>query len=55
MARLDAKHGRQNNDQATDKMLQAMRGYAENNGDWITYYRYDDNATVVDDVYDEAD
>ena len=26
-------------------MFQAMRGYAENNGDWITYYRYDAAAT----------
>jgi hypothetical protein len=54
MARIDTKHGRQNNDQATDKILQAMRGYAENNGDWITYYRFNDAATVMDPVYDEA-
>lgn len=54
MARVDSKRGRFNNDQSSDKILQAMRGYAENNGDWITYFRYDDLSTVVDDVYDEA-
>jgi hypothetical protein len=54
MARIDTKRGRQNPDQATDNILKAMRGYAENNGDWITYYRYDDNATMMDSVYDEA-
>jgi hypothetical protein len=31
-----------------------MRGYAENNGDWITYFRFNANASVMDDVYDEA-
>ena len=54
MARVDSKRGRFNNDQATDNILQGMRGYAENNGDWLTYFRYDDLATVSDDVYDEA-
>ena len=54
MARIDTKRGRNNADSATDKILQAMRGYAENNGDWITYYHYDADATVMDDVYDEA-
>ena len=54
MTRIDSKRGRLNSDQATDKIFQAMRGYAENNGDWISYYRYDDAATVMDSVYDEA-
>jgi len=54
MARIDRKRGRINVDQSTDKILQAMRGYAEVNGDWLTYMRYDDMATVTDDVYDEA-
>lgn len=54
MARVDSKRGRFNNDQATDKILTAMRGYAENNGDWITYYRMNADATVMDPVYDEA-
>jgi hypothetical protein len=55
MARIDTKRGlRSNADQATDKILQALRGYAENNGDWITYYKYDDALTVMDEVYDEA-
>ena len=49
MSRIDNKRGlRSNVDQATDKIFQAMRGYAENNGDWISYYRYDDAATVMD-------
>lgn len=54
MARVDHKRGRLNTDQATDKILSAMRGYAENQGDWLTYYRFDELHTVVDDVYDEA-
>lgn len=54
MARVDRKRGVFNNDQATDKILAAMRGYAENNGDWITYYRFDPDNTVMDAVYDEA-
>jgi hypothetical protein len=54
MARVDHKRGRLNTDQATDKILSAMRGYAENQGDWITYYRFDELSTIVDDVYDEA-
>jgi len=54
MARVDHKRGRLNTDQATDKILTAMRGYAENQGDWLTYYRFDPLSTVMDDVYDEA-
>ena len=54
MTRIDSKRGRLNSDQATDKIFQAMRGYAANNGDWISYYRYDDASTVMDSVYDEA-
>jgi len=54
MARVDRKRGRFNADQATDSILHAMRGYAENQGDWITYYRLDPDATVMDAVYDEA-
>jgi hypothetical protein len=54
MARMDGKRGRFNNDQATDSILEGMRGYAENNGDWLTYFRFDPLSTVMDDVYDEA-
>lgn len=54
MSRIDHKRGRLNADQATDKIFQAMRGYAENNGDWIWYYRFNEAATVMDPVYDEA-
>lgn len=54
MSRIDHKRGRFNSDQATDKMFQAMRGYAENNGDWITYYRLNAGVSVLDDVYGEA-
>lgn len=54
MARLDDKRGRFNNDQATDSILQGLRGYAENNGDWLWYYRFDPLSTLMDDVYDEA-
>lgn len=54
MSRIDHKRGRMNADSATDKMLTAMRGYAENNGDWISYYRFNEAATITDPVYDEA-
>lgn len=54
MSRIDHKRGRLNADQATDKMFVAMRGYAENNGDWITYYRFNRLATQYHPVYDEA-
>ena len=54
MARVDRKRGRFNNDQATDNILEAMRGYADNNGDWVAYLRFDPLSTVMDDVYDEA-
>lgn len=54
MSRIDHKRGRLNSDQATDKMFSAMRGYAENNGDWISYYRYNPAATQTDPVYGEA-
>lgn len=53
MARIDRKRGRMNNDQATDRMFAAMRGYAENNGDWLTYFRYDDASTQMHPVWDE--
>lgn len=53
MSRIDRKRGRLNNDQATQRMLQAMRGYAINNGDWLTYYRYDGASTQVHPVWDE--
>ena len=54
MARVDTKRGRFNNDQATDSILHAMRGYAENNGDWLSYFRFSPQATIMDAVYDEA-
>lgn len=54
MARIDDKRGRFNNDQATDSILQGLRGYAENNGDWLSYYRLDPLSTIMDPVYDEA-
>jgi hypothetical protein len=54
VARIDHKRGRLNSDQATDKVFAAMRGYAENNGDWIAYYRFNRAATQYHPVYDEA-
>lgn len=54
MSRIDHKRGRLNADQATDKIFTAMRGYAENNGDWIAYYRLNKLATTYGSVYDEA-
>ena len=54
MTRIDRKRGRLDVDQATDKIFSAMRGYAENNGDWISYYRLNEAAVVRDEVYDEA-
>lgn len=55
MARVDGKRsGRFNVDQESDAILKAMGGYQQAQGDWLAYYRWDPQATVMDDVYDEA-
>lgn len=54
MARIDWKKGRWTADQETDRIYKAMRGWRDVSGDWIDYYRYNEAATVIDPIYDEA-
>lgn len=54
MSRIDAKRGRFNPDFETDQMLGAMAGWAEVDGDWLNYFRFDPGRSAADDVYDEA-
>lgn len=54
MSRLDWKNGRFMADVETDKIYTAMRGWRDVSGDWIDYYRFNEAATIVDDIYDEA-
>lgn len=55
IGRLDWKHGRHfNADSETDRIYQAMRGWRDVSGDWIDYYHYNEVATTVDPIYDEA-
>lgn len=54
MSRLDWKAGRWTADVETDQIYMSMRGWRDVSGDWIDYYRYNEAATQVDDIYDEA-
>lgn len=54
MGRLDWKKGRWSADQETDRIYKAMRGWRDVSGDWIDYYRFNQAATVLDPIYDEA-
>ena len=54
MGRLDWKRGRWSADQETDRMFKAMRGWRDVAGDWLDYYRFDQGATQIDPIYDEA-
>lgn len=46
MSRLDWKKGRFSPDLETDKLLSGLRGWRDVNGDWLNYFRYDNNATT---------
>lgn len=46
MSRADWKRGRFNADYETDKMFQGLRGWRDVNGDWLNYYRFNEDATT---------
>lgn len=54
MARIDWKKGRFSSDAVTDRMYAKMRGWRDVYGDWIDYYRFDQENTQIDPIYDEA-
>lgn len=54
MGRVDWKKGRWSADQETDRIYKAMRGWRDVAGDWIDYYRFSQDATTLDPIYDEA-
>jgi hypothetical protein len=55
VARVDGKRSaRFNPDQESDAILKAMEGYQYAQGDWLAYYRWNPQATAMDEVYDEA-
>jgi hypothetical protein len=54
MSRLDFKVGRWTADVETDQIYFAMKGWRDVSGDWIDYYKYNESATQLDDIYDEA-
>lgn len=53
MPKLDWKAGRFNPDQETDRIFQAMRGWQAVDGDWVSYYHFNEALSSIDDVYDE--
>ena len=54
MVRLDWKRGRFSSDVETKKILDGMEGWQNHYGDQLRYYRYDEDASEMDPVYDEA-
>src|SRR5215469_715695 len=54
ISRLDYKIGRWTADVETDQIYIAMEGWRQVSGDWIDYYRFNADATIVDNIYDEA-
>lgn len=54
MSRLDYKRGRFNSDFETNRIFKAMEGWRKSYGDVLRYYRFDEAASEIDPVYDEA-
>lgn len=54
MSRLDWKRGRFDMDAETDRIFSGLEGYQDVTGDWLDYYRFDKEHSVMDDIYDEA-
>jgi hypothetical protein len=54
MSRLDAKSkGRFNTDYETGKVLDVLTDYGEGHGDWLDYYRLDEENSEYDEIFDE--
>lgn len=53
MSKLDYKRGRFNPDLETDEIFQAMRGWQSVDGDWVSYYRFDEAHSEIHPIYDE--
>jgi hypothetical protein len=54
MSRLDYKHGKFTADFETNRVFQAMEGWRKSYGDVLRYYRFNQGASQMDPVYDEA-
>lgn len=54
MGKLDWKRGRFSADWETSEIHRALRGYQNNYGDSVAYYRFDREDSVVNDIYDEG-
>lgn len=54
MSRLDFKQGRFTADVETDQIYIAEKGWRQVSGDWIDYYRFNGQQTILDNIYDEA-
>lgn len=54
MGRLDWKEGKFDADYETLSMQEGMEGYRSVYGDYLWYFRFNDEASEMDPVYDEA-
>ena len=55
MARLDWKRGGFDIDYETNQQQSALRGRADEVGELLQWWRFDPQASVMDDLFDEAD
>lgn len=54
MGRMDWKKGKNSPDRETDNIFRGLQGWQDVNGDWLDYYRYDEESTDIHPVYNEA-
>lgn len=54
MSKLDWKRGRFNSDWETVKIFHGLEGWRTVYGDVLMYYRFDEDNSVTDPIYDEA-
>lgn len=55
MSRLDHKRGRFHADFETNEIHDALEGWQGLVGDYVDYYRFNAEASVMNDIYDEGD